>query len=39
MSSTPVLALPNLNKECVIETDVLGYDIGVMLSQNGRPVA
>jgi hypothetical protein len=39
MTSTPVLALPNFELEFVIETDACESGVGVVLSQQGHPVA
>jgi hypothetical protein len=39
MSSTPVLAIPNFDKQFTIETDACDRGVGVVLSQGGHPIA
>jgi hypothetical protein len=39
MSSTPVLALPDFNKQFIIETDTSDQGLGVVLIQGDRPIA
>jgi hypothetical protein len=39
MTTTHVLAVPNFTKEFVIETDACETGIGVVLSQEGHPIA
>ena len=37
--STPVLALPDFSREFVVETNACGDEIGVVLMQQGWPLA
>ena len=37
-SSTPTLAMPNFHEIFIVETDVSGEGIGVVLQQQGRPI-
>ena len=39
MTSTPTLAMPNFNEPFVIEFDASGDGIGVVLTQQGKPIA
>ena len=39
MTNIPVLALPNWDLPFLIETDASGTGLGVVLSQNGHPIA
>ena len=39
MTTTPILAMPNFNDVFTIETDASGEGIGVVLTQQGKPMA
>jgi hypothetical protein len=39
MASTPVLALPDVSKQFLVETDVSNFGLGVVLMQSDKPVA
>lgn len=39
MTQTPVLLLPNFQAEFVVEIDILSVGVGVVLSQEGHPLA
>ncbi|GJU29374.1 ty3-gypsy retrotransposon protein [Tanacetum coccineum] len=39
MVKSPVLALPNFNKEVTIETDASSYGVGAVFQQEGHPIA
>ena len=39
MTTTPILAMPNFNETFTVETDASGNGIGVVLQQQGKPIA
>ena len=38
ISSTPILALPNLRQPFEIQTDASDYAMGIVLLQHGKPI-
>ena len=39
MTTTPILSMLNSNEPFAVETDAFGEGIGVVLTQQGRPIA